>query len=219
MLSNDTLKFLKGLKKNNTKAWFEANRKGYEAAQDEIKSFIAEWIKSYGKIDASIASLDPKKCIFRIHRDVRFSSDKSPYKKNLGAYLNKGGKNHNTAGYYLHIEPGNCFFGAGNYMPTPEELAKIRQEIDYNFSDLSKIIRHKKFSAAFGELNADNKLKRAPKGYDENNPAIEFLKLKGFTVFSKLSDEELISDDFVKRITELSATAKPFVDFLNTAIE
>jgi uncharacterized protein (TIGR02453 family) len=219
MLSNDTLKFLKELKKNNNKPWFEANRKRYESAQADIKQFVAAWIQAFGSKDPSIAQLDPKKCIFRIHRDVRFSANKSPYKDNLGAYLNKGGKGSNDAGYYLHIEPGNCFFGAGNYMPFPEQLQKIRQEIDYNFSDFCKIIRAKKFKANFGDLSQENKLKRPPKGYDETNEAVEYLKLKGFTVFKKLDDDFLLSKDMVKQITELCAAAKPFIDFLNTAVE
>lgn len=219
MLSNETLKFLKELKKNNNKPWFEANRKRYENAQTEIKSFVEAWIKSYGKKDESIAHLDPKKCIFRINRDVRFSADKSPYKNNLGAYLTKGGKNANLAGFYLHIEPGACFFGAGNYMPMPDQLAKIRQEIDYNFSDFKKMISSKNFKDSFGDLTTENKLKRPPKGYDEDNAAIEYLKLKGFTVFKKLKDEELTSKDFVKTITELSVTVKPFIDFMNNATE
>lgn len=163
MLSNDTLKFLKDLSKNNNKDWFEKNRTRYENAQTEIKAFIAGWIAAYGKKDESIAHLDPKKCIFRIHRDVRFSANKSPYKTNLGAYLTKGGKNTNLAGFYLHIEPDNCFFGAGNYMPMPDQLAKIRQEIDYNFGDFKKIVTSKKFKDHFGELSIENKLKRAPK--------------------------------------------------------
>ena len=219
MLTNDTLKFLKELSKNNNKEWFEKNKKRYENTQSEIKLFTADWINEYGKKDVSIAHLEPKKCIFRINKDVRFSANKLPYKNNLGAYLNKGGKSSNTAGFYLHIEPDNCFFGAGNYQPMPDELIKIRQEIDYNFSDFKKIISSKKFRESFGDLNAENKLKRPPKGYDENNAAIEYLKLKGFTVFKKLKNEELTSKDFIKIITELSVTVKPFIDFLNNAIE
>lgn len=219
MLTNDTLKFLKDLSKNNNKEWFEKNRKRYENAQTEIKTFIAEWIKLYSKKDESIAHLDPKKCIFRINRDIRFSANKTPYKNNLGAYLTKGGKSSNYGGFYLHIESNNCFFGAGNYQPMPEELAKIRQEIDYNFSDFKKIISNKKFKDNFDNLSQENKLKRPPKGYDENNGAIEYLKLKGFTVFKKITEEELTSKDFVKTITELSTTVKPFIDFLNNAVE
>lgn len=219
MLSNDTLKFLKELKKNNNKQWFELNRKRYETAQADIKNFVAAWISSFGAKDNSIAHLDPKRCIFRIHRDVRFSSDKSPYKNNLGAYLNKGGKGINDAGYYLHIEPGNCFFGAGNYMPMPEALQKIRQEIDYNFDEFSKIIHAKKFKEYFGDLSQENKLKRPPKGYDASNASIEYLKLKSFTVFKKLDDDFFLSKDMLKKTTELCVAAKPFIDFLNTAIE
>ncbi|MFN8237201.1 MAG: DUF2461 domain-containing protein [Chitinophagales bacterium] len=219
MLSNDTLKFLKDLKKNNNKPWFEANRKRYEHAQSEIKDFITGWINTFGKKDPSIAQLDPKKCLFRIHRDVRFSTDKSPYKNNLGAYISKGGKSGSHAGYYLHIEPGNCFFGAGYYMPMPDDLQKIRQEIDYNFGDFKKIIHSKRFKETFGDLSTESKLKRAPKGYDEQNEAIEYIKLKGFTVFKKLDDDFFLSKDLVKTSTELCLLSKPFVDFLNAAID
>lgn len=219
MLTNEILKFLDELSKNNNKEWFENNRKRYEKVQTEIKSFIATWIEEYSKIDESIAHLDPKKCTFRINRDVRFSTNKTPYKNNLGAYLAKGGKGSNYAGFYLHLEPNNCFFGAGNYQPIPEDLAKIRQEIDYNFSDFKKVLSNKKLTANFDKLSQENKLKRPPKGYDENNEAIEYLKLKGFTVFKKLKDNEITSKDFVKNITELSTSVKPFIDFLNNAIE
>ena len=219
MLSKQTFKFLSDLKKHNDREWFEKNKKSYEAAQAEIKDFIAEWLKAFSKKDESLSHLEPKNCLFRIYRDVRFSADKSPYKTNLGAYINKGGKNGNTAGYYLHIEPGNCFYGAGNYMPTPEQLAKIRQEIDYNFSDFNKLISGKKFKDTFGDLMQDNKLKKPPRGYDENNPAIEFLKLKGFTIWSKLKDEEVLDKNFIKQIVKLSEMSQPFIEFLNTAVE
>ncbi len=219
MLSNDTLQFLKKLKKNNHKIWFEANKKGYENAQAEIRLFAEEWIKQYGKKDPTIAHLDPKKCIFRIYRDVRFSKNKSPYKNNLGAYLSKGGKDIKTAGFYLHIEPGNCMFGAGNYMPDSEVLSKIRQEIDYNFKDFEKIITQKKFKSIFGGLDTELKLKRAPKGYEEENPALELLKLKSFTVFRKIDDSEIIAPQFIQTVTNLCIASKPLVDFLNTAFE
>lgn len=219
MLTNDTFKFLSGLKKNNNKPWFDAHRKNYEAAQEEIKKLVEAWIKVAGKNDESLSALEPKKCIFRINRDIRFSADKTPYKKNLGAYINKGGKNANTAGYYLHIEPGNSFFAAGNWMPTPVELSKIRQEIDYNFDSFKKIINDKKFKTVFGSLSEEGKLKRPPKNYDEANPAIEFLKNKSFIVSAKLKDSELASKDFIKQLSALTANVKPFVDFLNSAIE
>ena len=219
MLTKHTLQFLEELNHNNTKSWFEQHRNRYTQAQSEIKSFIEIWLNEFGKIDESIAHLDPKKCIFRIHRDVRFSANKNPYKTNLGAYLYKGDKQANYAGYYLHIEPGNCFFAAGNYMPLPEQLAKIRQEIDYNLHDFQKILQHKQFKEIFGNISSENKLKRAPKGYDEDNKAIEFLKLKSFVVSTKLSDEEICAKSMQTSIIQLSKTVKPFVDFLNNALD
>ena len=104
-------------------------------------------------------------------------------------------------------------------MPTPEQLAKIRQEIDYNYSDFLKIITAKRFKETFGNLVEENKLKRAPKGYEDDNKAIEYLKLKSFIVSRKITDNELTSADFIKTITEYSTTVKPFIDFLNHALE
>lgn len=218
MITNNTLQFLKKLSKNNNKEWFNDNKNLYQNAQAEIIDFSAAWIQQLSKKDKSIANIDPKKCVFRIHRDVRFSANKAPYKTNLGAYITKG-KHTNLAGYYLHLEPGKCFFGAGNYMPMPEQLAKIRQEIDYNFSDFSKIISAKKFKDNFVELNQENKLIRPPKGYEENNKAIDFLKLKGFTVIKHLTDEDILSKDLLKTVVDLSLTAMPFIHFLDSAVE
>lgn len=218
MLTADTFRFLKELEQNNHKDWFEINRNRYVLAQNELKLFIADWIQQFGKIDTDIAFLEPNKCVFRINRDVRFSADKRPYKTNLGAYLTKGGKNTNFAGYYLHIQPGNCFFGAGIYMPQPEQLVKIRQEIDYNFSDFKKILSGTKFKSTFQDLRVENQLKRPPKGYDENNEAIHYLKLKSYTVAKPLSDAEIMDKNFIKTITQLSQTVHPLIRFLNEAV-
>jgi uncharacterized protein (TIGR02453 family) len=218
MLTKSTLDFLSDLRNNNHKDWFELNKSRYQQAQKEIKSLLRVWIDELGKIDNTIAELDPNKCVFRINRDVRFSKDKSPYKLNLGAYVVAGGKQSNLAGYYLHIEPNNCFFGAGNYMPMPDQLSKIRQEIDYNFDDFSKIIQDKKFVNTFGFLSSENKLKNPPKGYSTDNVALEYLKLKSFTVFAKLKDEDILKQNFATHLIELCKQVQPFVSFLNTAV-
>lgn len=219
MPTNETLNFLNELANNNNKEWFERNKKRYELIRIELKQFISAWIDAYSQFDETYINLDPKKCMFRINRDVRFSTNKNPYKTNLGAFLTTGGKNENLAGLYLHIEPGNCFFGAGNYQPMPTQLAKIRQEIDYNYTEFNNIVLSPAFVENFGALSMANKLKRPPKGYDEDNEAIEYLKLKGFTVLKKLNDKTITNDELVNEITKLSLTAKPFVDFLNKAVE
>src|SRR5689334_13212529 len=131
MLQSTTIKFLKDLKKNNTKEWFDKNRKVYEAAKKDFTDFVQTMIDKFGKKDESIAAIVAKDCLFRINRDIRFSKDKSPYKTNMGASINKGGRmTMNTAGYYFHLEPGNCFVGGGLWQPEPDALKKIRQEID-----------------------------------------------------------------------------------------
>jgi uncharacterized protein (TIGR02453 family) len=115
MLKSSTLKFLKDLKKNNNKPWFDINRKRYEEAKSDFSNFVQRVIDAHCKKDKTISALKAKDCMFRINRDVRFSKDKSPYKTNMGAYINKDGKKGMTAGYYFHCEPGAAFGGGGLY--------------------------------------------------------------------------------------------------------
>lgn len=222
MLQTSTFKFLKDLKKNNNKPWFDKNRKVYEAAKADFISFIQAVIDQHGKKDASIKNLLAKDCLFRINRDVRFAKDKSPYKTNMGASINKGGrKAENSAGYYFHLEPGGVFTGGGIWMPMPDELKKVRQEIDYNFTDFKKIIAAKKFKTVYGELssNPEYKLSRVPKGYDPENPAAEFLKLKSYIAMIKISDADLTSKDLVKKTVAAFQALQPLIEFINKSME
>ncbi len=221
MLQPSTLKFLKDLKKNNNKEWFEKNRNQYESAKQNFLELTQEIILNFGKIDTTIAHLEPKKCVFRINRDVRFSKDKSPYKTNMGLFLSKSGKNATHAGYYFHLEPGECFIGGGLYMPTPDILAKVRQEIDYNWSEFNKIITNKKFVSQFKELDKSKEftLTRPPKGYDIDNPAIAFIKMKTWIAGKKISDEELLDKKIIKNMVASFEALKPTIDFFNRAID
>ncbi|MEQ1554525.1 MAG: DUF2461 domain-containing protein, partial [Ferruginibacter sp.] len=218
MIQKTTLQFLAELKKNNNKEWFEANRKKYEFAKEDIKQITEKLIIAIGQHDSEIGQLLAKDCTFRINRDVRFSKDKAPYKSNMSCIFSKGGKNSDKSGFYVHIEPDVAFVGAGYWSPEAKKLAAVRQEIDYNFNDWKKIISSKKFKTTFETgLSQENILQRPPKGYDENNPAIEFLKLKSFIVRKKILDTEMIDKDFVKTIVNIFITVKPMLDFLNEA--
>jgi uncharacterized protein (TIGR02453 family) len=139
----------------------------------------------------------------------------------MGVYFSKGGKKGITGGYYFHLEPGSSFVAGGMWMPMPTELKKIRQEIDYNWDQFEKIISSKKFKIVFRDLDrsAEYVLSRPPKGYDENNPAIEFLKLKSYIATAKIADGDLTSKNLVKNIVAQFELVKPLVDFLNTSIE
>lgn len=221
MLQASTLKFLKDLKKNNNKPWFDANRKRYEEAKSDFTNFIQLLIDAHGKKDKTIAGIKAKDCLFRINRDVRFSKDKSPYKTNFGASINKDGrKAMSSAGYYFHLEPGQIFLGGGLYHPMPPELNKIRQEIDYSFDEFKKIITAKKFKAVYKDLDKshDFVLSRLPKGYEAENPAAEYLKFKSFIVMTEFKDSELTSKTLLKKTVNAFETLKPLIDFLNQAL-
>ncbi len=220
MLQPSTLKFLKDLKKNNNKAWFDKNRKVYEQAKADFAAFIQEVIDQFSKKDPSLKGLLAKNCMFRINRDVRFSKDKSPYKTNMGAYINPGGKKSVLAGYYFHCEPGRAFVGGGMWMPLPPELSKVRQEIDYNFAAFKKIIGSGKFKSVYGDLSRDAEytLTRLPKGYEADNPAGDYLKLKSFVALTNLTDTDLGSKGLVKKTVAAFEALQPLTTFLNHAL-
>jgi len=221
MLQTSTLKFLKDLKKNNNKSWFDANRKRYDEAKKDFELFIQQVIDLHGKKDKTISSLKAKECLFRINRDIRFSNDKTPYKTNFGASINKGGKKaFSTAGYYFHLEPGEAFVGGGIYQPMPEELRKVRQEIDYNFKEFKNIIGSKKFKSVYGDLDKSNEflLSRVPKGYEADNPAADYLRLKSYIAFEHITDSDLTSKTLVKKAADAFQTLQPFIDFVNGSL-
>lgn len=219
MLQKNTIDFLKNLKKNNTKEWFDANRKQYEAAKSDFENVVTDILTALSKHDKRFEELKAKNCIFRINRDVRFSKDKSPYKPNFGAAFAPDGKKSASGGFYVHIEPGQNFIGGGIWMPEAEQLKKIRQEIDYNFKDFTKIVTKKSFRDWFGDLDMEGALKNPPKGYDPDNPAIKYLKLKNFVTGHKLGDKELIDQNLLQTIEDAYKTIKPLLDFLQTAVK
>lgn len=220
MIQKNTIDFLKSLKKNNNKPWFDANKKTYEEARASFTEAITGVISILAKIDPDLAHLTVKECLFRINRDVRFSKDKRPYKHNMSAYFNKAGKKGTGAGYYIHVEPGQSFVAAGIWMPAPEDLARIRQEIDYNFPDWKKILSATAFKKNFEKgMDTENILVRPPKGYGEDNPAIEFLKLKSFVVSKPFTDAEIMSNEFAAALAKTFNSVKPLVSFLNRALD
>lgn len=218
MALDKSLAFLKEIKFNNNKDWMQANKPAYQAARTEFIDFVHEVILKMTPIDTGLLGLEPKQCIFRINRDIRFSKDKSPYKTNFGMYLSEGGKKSGKAGYYFHLEPGdNSFFAGGMYAPESENLAKVRQEIDYNAAELKKIVDQKTFKSLFGTLQGDA-LKRAPKGYPEDHPNIELLRMKSFIVLHKIDDQEIVNWSSADKCISVFEQIKPLNDYFNVAI-
>jgi len=213
------LKFLKDLSKNNNRNWFEKNKGRYLEAKDLFEAFIAPLLEEVVKFDSSVAGLNPKKVTFRIYRDVRFSKDKRPYKTNMGAAFSPAGKGMGSPGYYLHIEPGNKSFMAGGlFMPEPEKLAKVRQEIDYNGERLAKVMDDKAFRKLFKKFWDEEKLSRPPKGFAPDHPYVEWLKLKSFITTHYFTDAEVKDKSFMKKAVAAFKTVKPLNDFLHEAL-
>jgi uncharacterized protein (TIGR02453 family) len=219
MLQSSTIQFLKALKKHNNKEWFDKNRKIYEQAKADYLNFVTILLNEIQGFDTNLMELQPKQCIFRLNRDVRFSKNKDPYKTNFGASFSKGAKKIQTAGYYFHLEPGENFVGGGLWMPMAPDLNKVRQEIDYCFKEFSSILKKPNFKTTYGDMDNSMKLVRPPKGFDVDNPALEYLKLKSFVVTRSIKDTELTDKQLVKNVVKDFKTIAPLVHFLNRAIE
>lgn len=219
MIQKSTLDFLKKLKKNNHKEWFDENRATYQKAREDYIEVVSSLIKGISAFDNSVGQLEAKQCIFRINRDIRFSKDKTPYKTNFGASMNPNGRKSDSPGYYFHLEPGNSFLVGGSYMPQPPNLAAYRQEIDYNLDEFVNILKAKDFKRYFGTLHEVEKLKTVPKGYDKTNPALEYLKHKSFVVVHELKDEQLLKQSFLKNSINVYNGMFPFISFLRRALD
>lgn len=214
MIDKATFDFLVQLSKNNNRDWFNDHRQQYELARDNFADFINEMIAEIEKFDPFIADATAKNTVFRIFRDVRFGKNKDPYKTNFGAAMCKGGRKSEYPGYYLHIKPnGESFVGGGVYHPQPNALNAIRKEIAFNQSGFEKIIQAPSFKSTFGTLEGDQ-LKRPPKGFDKDHPAIEHLKRKDFLMLHKIPDSKVYSTDFKDYCIEQFKLMLPLNEFM-----
>jgi uncharacterized protein (TIGR02453 family) len=222
LITASTLSFLKSLKKNNNKPWFDANKSKYLEVRNNFEEFVALLLQKMALFDEDLKELEYKNCLFRINRDVRFSKDKTPYKINFSASFNKGGKKSIYAGYYLHLQPGgNSFIGGGLWRPEPEQLKKVRQEIDYCFPEFKKIIEVPAFKKNYGGLEKDQNqmLINIPKGYEKENPAADFLRMKSFVATKNIADDDLTNPKFMNQIVDSYKTLKPLLNFINRSFE
>lgn len=221
MITKEALQFLSDLIANNNTEWMHANKKRYENYKKDYHAFIASLLDEMKKLDPTLEPLEVKNCTFRINRDIRFSKDKSPYKTNMGAWFTQNKFQKNSPGYYVHFEKENSFIAGGVWCPEPNQLKQIRKEIEFFYDDLEAVVLDKKFKTEFGDLDRDenNVLKKAPKDFDPNHPAIEFLKLKSFTVSQKIDDKLFTDKDFSKLVAEKLILMKPMNDFLRRALE
>lgn len=218
MLNNSIYEFLLELRENNNRDWFHANKKKYDKAKKDFELFVALSIEQIKDIDPSISGLNAKDCIFRIFRDVRFSEDKRPYKTHFGAFLAKSGRKSRYGGYYIHIEPEGSFLGGGCYMPAPNVLKAIREEIFHNPLEFKEIITNNEFISHFPEMYGE-KLKTAPRGYPKDFEHIDLLNFKNYAVGKAVPDEIVCSDQFVNEISKSFSSLYTLNAYLNQIVE
>jgi len=221
MITDASLDFLRELKASNERVWFTEHKAEYQQAYGEMLDTVVQLLVAISGFDRDIAvsGLDPKSCLMRINRDIRFSRDKSPYKTNFFAFISKGGRKGPYGGYYFHLEPGASFAGGGIYMPEPAVLDLVRREIDARFGEWQSIISGKEFSTHFPEgILPSGKLVRPPKGYEGTNPAIEYLKFKGYFTRRFFSDREVTGSGSAMHLADVFRSVTPLVHFLNRSL-
>jgi len=191
------------------------NKGQYLKAKEAMEGFINELIPAIRSFDPLLDMITAKECTFRIYRDVRFSKDKSPYKTNMGAYIARGGKGSQFAGYYVHVDPAQSFLAGGIYMPQPEVLKKIREEIVYNVEEYKKIVYSKSFMSVFGKIDDPAKLINPPKGFSKDFPDIDLLKFKSFAVMHNVSNDILKKEDYLSYAIKTFKHLYPLNKFFN----
>lgn len=219
MIQAQTLHFLKDLVEHNNREWFQVNKERYDKAREDVIALATDLIAKIHSLDPGVsADLDPKKSVMRIYRDIRFSKNKIPYKNNFGVSIPSHGVKPGGVEYYLQIQPGKSFIAGGYWMPETEHLKAIRQEIDYNAADLTKVIDDPEFIKLFGEFRDQDKLKTVPRDYSAENVNIELLKLKSFIVSHPLTDRELQSPKAADEIARICSKLYPLNVFLKSAL-
>lgn len=211
-ISQDTIHFLTDLGKNNDRDWFTANKKRYETAHLEVASFCEGMIEKLSSID-QIELVSGKKSLMRIYRDVRFSKDKSPYRNRFCGYFKRATEQRRGT-YVFNIEPGKFFVGGGFWGPAPKDLLKIRNGIKNNLDEFKSIVEAPHFIETFGAIHGES-LKTAPKGFEKDDPAIEYLRLKQFLVGRDLTEADILNPNFPMMCLEIYNKLRPFFDFMS----
>ena len=211
------IRFLTQLSRNNNKEWFDAHRADYQQAKATVSELTVKLIDDIRRFDDTIGPLSVSDCTYRIFRDLRFSKDKSPYKTHMGIFITRGGKKSGYSGYYFQISgTGNHLLAMGDYMTEPRVLKTLREDIEMGGGDFRRIIE----SQAPGVvLDTEGALKKVPKGFPADSPDAEYFKLKNFCLVKGLGKEFMLSPDLVDNLLEIFQKGKPFLDYVNRAID
>ena len=215
----EVLYFLKELRLNNDRGWFDKNKEKYLRVKNYIEEFTEGLINEISQFDSTAKYLTSKDCNYRIYRDTRFSQDKTPYKTHIGIFINPPfGKKSYRMGYYLHLEPDNCSIGVGNVCLPADLIKSIRISIKDNIEEYVGIIDNPEFKKWFKKIG-ENPVKTAPKGFSKDWEYIELVKPKDYYVSHALKHKEVESKNFLKKASGIFKTGKPFMDFINFTVD
>jgi len=216
----ELFQFLRELKTHNDRAWFEKNRARYERdVRQPLLRFISDFAGPLARVSRQIVA-DPRPVggsMFRIHRDTRFSKDKSPYKTHAGSWFRHRGKAGRGPGFYLHLEPGSVFGGAGIWRPEPPTLARLRQAVAKHGAQWRKAVAARAFRQSC-TLEGDALL-RPPRGFSLDHPLIEDIKRKDFTAITRWSEKDALSPKFMAQMASFCRATSPFMRFLSKALD
>lgn len=220
----EILDFLRDLEKNNNREWFNSHKEQYQSVLKKWYAFCESLIAEIGRFDKDIAPLTIKECTYRIYRDTRFSKDKSPYKTHFGVFLAKDGKKSMHAGYYFHIGTGNSsdyphvhMLASGNYCYDNKAVKILREDISGEWDTFSTSVLAKVNHLFIPDT--EGALKRVPKEYDKNAPYADWMRMKSFCLTAKTDDNFILQDNLAQRVAELFKTTKPFIDYINRAVD
>lgn len=214
-LSKNTFSFLKELNRNNNREWFTENKPKYIESQENVAAFVDEIIALMNQHD-EIENTSGKKSLFRIYNDVRFKKDKTPYKPRFAFGL-KRATDLKRGGYYMHIEPGNCMLACGFFSPNPQDLLRIRKDIEINYEEWNELLANPTIQSNFEQLNGDT-VKTAPKGFSKTHPAIELLRFKQYIFKRNFTDKEVLDKNFPKIVDETFETIRPWFDYMSEVL-
>ncbi len=215
----DLTQFLAELSENNNRPWFVMNKPRYDILRAEFLELVTRLIADLSKFDPAVAACNPKKALFRINRDIRFSHDKSPYKTTFSAAITASGLKKPSQGggpaYYFHIDAaGTLLIAGGEYMPPADRLGAIRRHVIADAAGFGKMLKNKKMKESFGGLQEEGKLTRPPKGFAPDAPHIEYIKLKSYIVWKETSLKKNIPENLSKEILAGFKEAYPLVSWL-----
>jgi len=211
VIPKNTISFLKELKLNNNRDWFNENKQEFNSIQTEVKKF-ADQVKDSLNLSDDIEKLK----IFRIYRDLRFSKDKTPYKKNIGMAFHRS-KPELRGGYYLEISADESFMAVGFWNPNKEDLLRIRKEIEIDGQEFTNVINQKKIKDVWGKIKGDE-VKTSPKDFKGDHEYIDMIKKKQFIFIKKLKEKEILDANFQKELVNNFVSIRPFFDYMSEVL-